>query len=304
MIERLNFYDIYGYLIPGILLLTILLFPYELSREALQLDWKSAALGLVIAYIFGHVIQGMARVAFPSTRSPARSRLRRNPSEILLDANDQTFSSELKRLLIERIRAEFKIELEHSEGNQDVIRKRRDDAFMLCRMRLIHIGTARYAEQFEGLYALMRGVTASCSLGTAYYIGFLIQFAVLSFPGVLTTPYARLTLAMVSVLLLLLAGILQNHRIGFWLMALLLLLFPTVFLAQIPERFASPTMPATVAFLLVFFALRCCSAYRFFAKHFAMTVYRDFCALPLPVPPPPPATSKISRIFGILADKK
>jgi hypothetical protein len=59
MVERLNFYDVYAYLIPGIVFVSLLWLPFAITNEAfLKLDWSSALLVLVLAYIAGHIIQG------------------------------------------------------------------------------------------------------------------------------------------------------------------------------------------------------------------------------------------------------
>jgi hypothetical protein len=47
----------------------------------------------------------------------------------------------------------------------------RSEAFLLCRSTLVHNNVASYAEQFEGLYALMRGLAAAFGIGVVYHLG-------------------------------------------------------------------------------------------------------------------------------------
>jgi hypothetical protein len=47
----------------------------------------------------------------------------------------------------------------------------RDEALFLCRSALIKSKTVSYAEQFEGLYALMRGFSAAFAVAVVYYLG-------------------------------------------------------------------------------------------------------------------------------------
>ena len=283
MIERLNFYDVYGYLIPGLIFLAFLWFPYTLAGGAsASVDWSSALLALVFGYVLGHLIQGLAIAALPSGRP-------RYPSDILLDDGDTSFSPEVKSRLVNRILLQFDIDVRDATNlNADVLRKRRQDTFMLCRRTLIQKGVASYAEQFEGMYALMRGVAAACILGFGYYLGLLmralgafsdetVRLWVVSGAGVigliilivaalsvfLTTPYCK--------------RIMQRGL--FWLIGAWLFLLPGIVTSSEAEWFELPSTLAILCFVLGLVSLRCYGAYQEFSRNFAVTVYRDFCAL-------------------------
>src|SRR5690242_14645510 len=69
MIEKFNFYDLYGYFLPGAAFLAILWLPYGLVKDAWPpSDWSSAVIVAAIAYFLGHLLQNIATNAIPSQR--------------------------------------------------------------------------------------------------------------------------------------------------------------------------------------------------------------------------------------------
>jgi len=67
MIDRFNFYDIYGYLLPGTLLLGIFWFPFGLGTGSLPAKEVSTTLLLLaLGYIAGHLLQTLASVVVSS----------------------------------------------------------------------------------------------------------------------------------------------------------------------------------------------------------------------------------------------
>ena len=97
MIERFNFYDLYGYLIPGIVLVLSLRLPlvvngtYPFSAS----EWIVLIVGVVLAYVLGHVVQTMASTALPSSRDPDRENWRYY-SATILSPSDPTITERLK----------------------------------------------------------------------------------------------------------------------------------------------------------------------------------------------------------------
>lgn len=66
MIQRFNFYDIYGYLVPGVVLLTAFWLPFGLVLGRWpSADWSSALVGLVFAYLAGHILRTVTESALP-----------------------------------------------------------------------------------------------------------------------------------------------------------------------------------------------------------------------------------------------
>lgn len=164
MIERFNFYDVYGYFIPGALLIAVLWFPYALVTGVPSADLAEAAVWIVAAYVAGHVLQIVAsKILTSSKRAGDRYRA---PSDLLLNPATSTFSNDFREKVAAKIKASFDLDVS--------VEKNRGLAFFLCRNRVIGSKTASYVEQFEGMYALMRGISAAAAVGCAYDIGWAL----------------------------------------------------------------------------------------------------------------------------------
>lgn len=159
MTLKFNFYDIYGFALPGFLLLAVLWLPFGLIENRWpDAEFSSALVGVIFAYIVGHVLQQVAGNAIPSDFLAGRY-----PSSVFLDEKDSTFSKEFKNRLRLQISSTFQLDVSNE--------KERGDAFFLCRSALIKSKTVVYPEQFEGLYALMRGLCAAFGIAVVYYLG-------------------------------------------------------------------------------------------------------------------------------------
>jgi len=67
MIKQFNFYDVYGYLLPGLALCAVLYAPVGWARhEWPSPDLGSAVLAIVLAYIVGHLLQRWAERLAPA----------------------------------------------------------------------------------------------------------------------------------------------------------------------------------------------------------------------------------------------
>jgi len=288
MVERLNFYDVYGYLIPGLVFVGLLWLPFALENETfLRLDWSSALLVLVLAYITGHIIQGLVMSALPSTK---RDKGNRYPSDFLLDGDDTTLSPEVRDRITLRVAIKFGLDVKDPVRPEDrpAVSKRRSDGFLMCRRALIQDGLASYAEQFEGMYALMRGLSGACILGLGYYIGLFIRYLArdvlnISIPSAFTVGAVLMTF--LALLLAVLAVCSASRRkniqaLLFWLTVFLLLMLATLLPPDV-DAASAPSFLVLVSVILVFVALRCYTAYDEYSRLFAATVYRDFGALKL-----------------------
>jgi hypothetical protein len=119
----------------------------------------------------------MAQGALPSDAKGALGK-RRVPSDWILDADDKLFSPEFKNRLSTRIRESFEIDVDvttslsnFTDESLTSISRKRQDAFMLCRSALVRGKSVFYGEQLEGMYALMRGLTAAFGMGALYHVG-------------------------------------------------------------------------------------------------------------------------------------
>jgi hypothetical protein len=176
MMDRFNFYDIYGFVLPGTLLIAIFWLPFGLATSSLpSSEISSTLLLLVLAYITGQLLQMFAEVVVPSKvrdKKDAEKKLRPR-SNVMLDATNQTFSEDFKKHLGDQIKTAFSLQI--LPDDEKAIQNR-DSAFMQARTYLLQNKTTGYVEQFEGLYAMMRGFGCAFFVGCAYLVGWGLSF--------------------------------------------------------------------------------------------------------------------------------
>jgi hypothetical protein len=269
MIERFNFYDVYGYLIPGALLAAVIWFPHALvQRLAIPTALTAAVAAVIGVYIAGHLLQVIATNVLPSTEpvKTANGIVDRYPSDRLLDSEDKTLPASMKEQLMKLIQARFAIDAKEREN--------RAAAFLLCRNSVIAGKTASYVEQLQGMYALMRGISAAAAIGCAYDLGWLwsafidhrepaVRIAVFITIGVVAARYQwNVPKAPAS------------RRLLFAALLLLTVTGAGVVAANGASR--DTGMVSTVASLSLLAALWTFGAYRAFAHTWAKTVYQHF----------------------------
>jgi hypothetical protein len=287
MIERFNFYDIYGYLLPGITLLGLLWLPlFVVAQKGIPAAWSSALITVVLGYAVGHLLSGLAREVFPHGKLGKDGRLR-PPSDYILDNSDGTLSEPLKRQIIRRVSERFGLLVGAVEEPDLATSQRRQDAFFLCRRALIQSEVGSYAEQFEGMYTLMRSWSGSMVLAIAYYLGWIVGPMLIPLQHV--APYLLLTSIIIAIW-----GAKRPHLLSlgskprklhlFWLVVVLFL-----FLGSILSGHIAPAQSHVDQYVLVVTVLSCLflarrfhNAYLYFATLFASTVYRDFFVLDPP----------------------
>lgn len=213
MIERFNFYDVYGYLLPGAAVLMVLCSPFLLTAGfAPSIELPSAVVSSVLAYFLGHLLQLLSRETFPSkmwapenpvdlkTRQASASTgadeprsLYRFHAAVMLDADDPAFGVDFKRKLAAAIRARL-----HLATDSDA---QRNVAFEACRQHLQSGDVQSYAEQFQGLYALMRGLCSASVLGAALSVGWAAGAVAAAYERELFTGAVVVSTVVVSFLL-------------------------------------------------------------------------------------------------------
>ena len=178
MIKQFNFYDIYGYLLPGTLLLALFWLPFGImSNTWPNQDLSKTVFLAVAAYILGHLIQSIANSMVPSKLMDEKMQLR-FPSELYLDKTSSKFSDDFKARLRDQVGDFLKLDLrvEADGSGKDETSKTRQAAFFQARTYLLSKKSAHYVEQFEGLYALMRGLFCSFLAGAFYLAGWGLSF--------------------------------------------------------------------------------------------------------------------------------
>jgi hypothetical protein len=282
MSERFNFYDIYGYLLPGLLLLGLCWLPFGLAGQGWPNQEVSKALLLLFAgYIAGHLLQSFALVIVPSKVRDSKGVLR-SPSSILLD-EDSKFDKNFKTLLANEIRDAFGLEV-LGTGTQEA---NRDVAVMQARAYLIRNKSANYVEQFEGLYAMLRGLGCAFFFGASYFLGWILSFH-WNAKCLGLEIWLLLIIACVGGLVLstlsysFRADSKKERSLDRWGTAFILVLALALgyFLGTWKPAPSQAEFFLCVALPVALIAgVRCMRGYRRYAQLFAETVWRDFSAL-------------------------
>jgi hypothetical protein len=280
MIERLNFYDLYGYLLPGLALLAVIWFPFSfVAGWVLPAAFSSALFALVIAYVAGHILQAVIRTVFPQARSNKDNRV---PSDYLLDGADPGLTNQVRTRVIDLIESHFSLDV-RSATDVEQLAALRKDGFFLCRQALIQKKAGSYAEQFQGLYALMRGLAGVSILSVSYHLGWAFGRVVTTtrVAWIAWTMWGLVGLVVVGVMVALARRVKDKHI--FWTVAVALLPLGVVLGSSF--RTVSSLGPHDVAVLLsvaagsLFAFWRFRQSYEYFGEQFAATVYRDFYVL-------------------------
>jgi hypothetical protein len=291
VIKQFNFYDIYGYFLPGVAFLGLLWVPIGIIWKSWPDQDISKALFLaVLAYLLGHLLQTIAIAVVPSTVMRDNANRSRFPSDRLLDKNCSDLGEDFKDRLAKQTRKQFGLTL-HVDKDGDgtgVIFQDRNTAFFEARSYLIAKKTAHYVEQFEGLYAMMRGLGSAFLAGASYLAGWSLaiyrnQVCVEAFFRVIA-PVAALA-ALINAIL----GLSRKPKVSkpaVVALAISILAFSLTagFWVAVwqPAEVWKNVAPRTELILWVAVCLtlvaaaRCFSAYRFFATEFAKSIWRDF----------------------------
>lgn len=178
MIERFNFYDVYGNFLPGLIFLALIWLPIGIVRQVWPgKEITSAIVALAFAYIAGHILQTVFGNALPSKGKDSKGR-RRHPSDYLLDADNSTFSREFRRELQAAAKRTFHIDLNIESPDQtdlDEISRNRREVLILARNAVLNADAHSYGQQFEGLYAMMRGLAGAFWMASAYMLGWSLS---------------------------------------------------------------------------------------------------------------------------------
>ena len=271
MIKNFNFYDVYGYFLPGLVLLTLVWLPFGLSgRQWPAKELASALIAVPLAYVVGHLLQTIAALGL-SAKSKKNDE-HRYPSDLLLDKDDRAFSRDFKDRLARQIKDRFALDVE-DRGN-------RQDAFLLCRSALIASKAAGYGEQFEGMYTLMRGLAGAFAFGSLYNSG---SFLAAAYPH---TEIFWFRLAVSSFALAFLFNLAsyvsrllnaKHFKTVWWTFGAL-----AIGLVSIGAYSGSSSGSQKRGVMLVvalgsaLASLRCLESFKYFASEFAKAIYRDF----------------------------
>ena len=248
-------------------------------------DWSSALIAAVFAYIVGHLMQSVATNAIPTWKAKSTDTAVRYPSEIYLDPTNSELPGAAKQKISELMNAQFGLNLRVDQAGDAAIDKVRNNAFLLARQILIQGKAVSYAEQFQGMYALTRGLVSVFALASVYWFGWaaaIVRTACMVSGAVIVIVASLLILINISAVMLrnILAAP-QKRKFELGYAAFLMILFLTMGYALGVRYSTSRGKSALLAFLAAWAfiaALRAYGAYNFFAGRFASTVWRDYLA--------------------------
>jgi len=170
ILEQLNFYDIFGYLVPGAVALGAALVGVVALYPDVGIDFTSPSLWsasgfVVMSYLVGHVVQALAKQLEPSLK---RWRWGGSwPSELYLQRDTPESRPAFVDSLLCILRDDFDLGPEPHPA----------DAFAICYSYVIQHGIRRRVEVFLGFLGLSRGmivasITAAALLGSASGVHF------------------------------------------------------------------------------------------------------------------------------------
>lgn len=296
MIDKFNFYDIYGYFIPGAALLLLLCLPHGLVLNSWPASsWASALIAVIMAYIAGQLLQMVATKVIPTSVATGDDGHPRYPSDVVLDKSDSSLTAEFKTNLAAAVKKKLTLDLDVDNSNATLkVDQARRDAFFLARHTLIRAKEVSYAEQFEGMYALTRGLACSLTVACFYYAGW--AFSIFHAPCV---ECAVVIVVVIGVLGAVNASAQVLRRdlgpVGKNLLELLgaiciLLVAAGVGYALGRGSAVTPAHAGTLALcsaMALLGSLRCYGAYRSYGNNFAITVWRDYFVATQKDPAPP-----------------
>ncbi|HZU33381.1 MAG TPA: hypothetical protein VFB79_19855 [Candidatus Angelobacter sp.] len=285
MIDKFNFYDIYGYFLPGAAMLLLFWLPWGLVKNSWPAsDWGSAVVAIILSYITGHLLQMICTKVIPSSVAKGSDGHARYPSDVVVDRTHTALSGDFKNKLAALVQSKFGLDLkiEVESKATDLVRR---DAFFLARHLLIQAKEISYGEQFEGLYTLLRGISVALAFACANYVGWGLSIFPrdwLDYAAVIAIVVGLLTAANLAGQLLR-TDLQATTAFRMERMNAVALLLAALGVGYILGRryeitHTQATELALCALGALIASLRCFGAYKYHCMNFAITVWRDFFA--------------------------
>jgi hypothetical protein len=285
MIDKFNFYDVYGYLIPGAALLLLLWLPFALVHTPWPAkDLGSAVIGVVLAYIAGHLLQMICTRVIPSSVAVGTDGHLRYPSDVVIDSKNSSLTLDLKKKLETRVQQKFGFNIGVEEAESAALDQLRRDVFFLARHTLIRAKEVSYAEQFEGMYTLARGLAAALAVACVNYLGWSLSMLHRGWLDCVVIVVITITLlAAANFTAHLLRKDLGRNTLRLDRLSALALLLAALALGYGMGRHhdVTPAQAGEIGLCAIGVfvgSLRSYSAYKAFSNHFAITIWRDFYA--------------------------
>jgi hypothetical protein len=306
MMERFNFYDVYGYLIPGTVWLVLLALPFWLTLSTFPASFATlTALGLLGGYIAGHVLAGLARVAIPSARYQIGGESVQRSVAVL--SADYPGKDPLAKAVRQNLGRCFQKRFEFNPIDPFDLPGAKQ-MFFLCRTALAQAKLVSYVEQYQGMSNLTRSLAFASVQTATFYSAWVVAGILWRLPEANARnvlPMVTLVAGMFSAMALRRAvkreAIAEKRELAPFKLARAEC-FAALILSAIVAAAAARWYPldarmghqlAIAATLLWMLASRMQSASESFDEFMVVAVYRDFvvsCLSPKSEPDPDPET--------------
>ncbi len=158
--NQFNVYDIFGYLLPGALVVIVSLVAFsQYVSISLQPTLGESAILVVVCYIVGHFVRASVADRIKGLK----------PSAEILAPDDRTFPDEIKTRIIESLAGVFSV----SQTSHPDLAKEQQYYFDLAYALIVQKNAAGYTPIYNSLYALYRGLLAASGLSSMIVIGSL-----------------------------------------------------------------------------------------------------------------------------------
>ncbi|HUR63397.1 MAG TPA: hypothetical protein VM241_02840 [Candidatus Thermoplasmatota archaeon] len=171
MDDRFSLYDFFTLLIPGFALVGL---AYLLAAVFLHSLWPpqglgdlvAAAVGTLLAYLAGHLVEKLGRHLDTARRWARRGEPtgRLLTSEQVLLGGDKAFTPEFKDRLLAKVEARFGVPLPATDPVTWTTEQRRQ-VFWLCYADVTQNGSAERAQTFLALWGFHRNMAVVCRMG-------------------------------------------------------------------------------------------------------------------------------------------
>jgi hypothetical protein len=184
MIERFNFYDVYGYLLPGFTWLLLLALPFHTIFQFTTASIPEFTAVLAVGYVAGHFLAGLARGLLKSEShdigegSPVlvqRSVAVLSKRYAFRDKVRPEIRQQLGKVFAERFKLPDPLTNPDTFDVEQVKRM-----FFLCRSALTQSKVAGYVEQYQGMSSMTRSLSFATWTTGAYYSCWAVTSAVMA----------------------------------------------------------------------------------------------------------------------------
>ena len=155
--SQFNVYDIFGYLLPGAVVVVVCLAAFsQYVPISLQPTLGESAVLIVVCYIVGHFLRASIADKIKAVR----------PSEDILSAGNRTFTEEIKSQIGDGLVSIFSAPSSRSYS----LTNDQQQYFNLAYALIVQKNAAGYTPIYNSLYALYRGLLAASGLSSVIVI--------------------------------------------------------------------------------------------------------------------------------------